>query len=84
MTDPTPILFVYGVDNEGWHRVLHFAAKDAVLATKPATLVGFRLAWITDETGRAIAERLPDGNVFARCNGYVRHVRQSVFDKVDF
>ena len=80
MTDPAPILVVFGIDLEGKPRASRFAEKDAELAAKAATLLGFRTAWITDEAARAIAEALPDGNVFARGNGFVRLVRQSAFD----
>jgi hypothetical protein len=82
MTDPGPILVVFGIDPEGKPRAACFAGKDAQLATKAAVLLGFRIAWITDEAGRAIAEALPQGNVFARGNGFVRLVRRSVFDKL--
>jgi hypothetical protein len=82
MTDTAPILIVYSIDGEGKPRASRFAEKDAELVTKAATLLGFRTAWITDEAGRAIAERLPDGNVFARGNGFVRLVRQSAFDEL--
>jgi len=82
MTDTAPILVVFGIDGEGKPRASRFADRDAVLVTKAATLLGFRAAWITDEAGRAIAEGLPEGNVFARGNGFVRLVRQSAFDKL--
>jgi hypothetical protein len=82
MTETAPILIVFGTDGEGKPRASRFAERDAELATKAATLLGFRTAWITDEAGRAIAQALPDGNVFARGNGFVRLVRQSVFDKI--
>jgi hypothetical protein len=82
MTEPAPILVVFGIDGEGKPRASRFAERDAELVTKAAGLLAFRLAWVTDEAGRAIAERLPDGNVFARGNGFVRLVRQSAFDKL--
>src|ERR1700731_2846155 len=82
MTEPAPMLVVFGIDREGKPRASRFAERDAELAVKAAGLLGFRTAWITDEAGRAIAERLPDGNVFARGNGFVRLVRQSGFDKL--
>jgi hypothetical protein len=82
MTEPAPILVVFGIDSEGKPRASRFVEKDAELVTKAAALFGVRLAWITDEAGRAIAEALPDGNVFARGNGFVRLVRQSAFDKL--
>jgi hypothetical protein len=82
MTDTAPILVVFGIDPEGKPRASRLAERDAELATKAATLLGFRTAWITDEAGRAIAEALPNGNVFARGNGFVRLVRQSAFDKL--
>jgi hypothetical protein len=59
-----------------------FAERFAELATKAATLLGFRTVWMTDDAGRTIAEGLPDGNVFARGNGFVWLVRQSAFDKL--
>jgi hypothetical protein len=82
MTDTAPILVVYGIDLESKPRASRFANRDAELATKAAGLLGFRTAWITDEAGLAIAEGLPDGNVFARGNGFVRLVRRSAFDKL--
>ena len=82
MTDRAPILVVFGIDPEGNSRASRFAERDADLAAKAAALLGFRLAWVTDKAGSAIAEALPDGNVFARGNGFVRLVRQSAFDKL--
>jgi hypothetical protein len=82
MTEPAPLLVVFGIDPEGKPRASRFADRDAELATKAAALLGFRLAWITDDAGRAIAEALPNGNVYARGNGFVRLVRQSTFDKL--
>jgi hypothetical protein len=82
MTEPTALLVVFGVDGEGKPRASRFAERDAELATKAAGLLGFRTAWITDERGRAIAERRPVGNVFGRGNGFVRLVRQSTFDEL--
>ena len=82
MADTAPILVVFGIDGEGKPRASRFAEKDAELATKAAGLLGFRVAWITDEAGRAIAEALPNGNEFARGNGFVRLVRQSVYERL--
>jgi hypothetical protein len=78
MTEPTPILIVFGTDGEGKPRASRFGERDA----KAAALLGFRTAWITDEAGCAITQALPDGNVFARGNGFIRLVRQSAFDKL--
>jgi hypothetical protein len=82
MTEPAPVLVVFGIDAEGRARASRFADRDADLATKVATLLGFRAVWIKDEAGCAIAEALPDGNVFSRGNGFVRLVRQSVFERL--
>ena len=82
MTEPASILVVFGIDAEGKARASRFADRDADLATKAAKLLGFRLASIKDEAGREIVQALPDGNVFARGNGFVRLVRQSVFEKL--
>jgi hypothetical protein len=84
MTEPAPLLVVFGIDpeGEGKPRASRFTERDTELVTKAAGLLGFRLAWITDGAGLAIAEALPDGNVFARGNGFVRLVRQSAFDKL--
>jgi hypothetical protein len=82
MTEPAPILVVLGIDGEGKARASRFVERDAELAAKAAALLGFRSAWIKDEAGCAIAQSLPHGNVFARCNGFVRLVRQSMFEKL--
>ena len=82
MTEPTPLLVVFGIDREGKPRASRFAEGDTELAIRAAGLLGFRSAWITEEAGLAIAEALPDGNVFARGNGFVRLARQSVFESL--
>jgi hypothetical protein len=82
MTDTAPILVVYGIDPEGKPRAARFAKRDTELAMKAAGLVGFRAVWIDDAAGRAIAEALPNGNVFAPSNGFIRRVRQSVFERL--
>ena len=82
MTDTAPILVVFGIDPEGKPRASRFTEQDAELATKAAALLGFRTAWITDEAGRAIAQALPDGDVFVRGDGFSRLVRQSVFERL--
>lgn len=82
MTEAAPILVVFGIDGEGKARASRFAERDAELATKAATILGFRAARIKDEAGSAIAESLPQGNVFARGNGFVRLVRQSAYEKL--
>jgi succinylarginine dihydrolase len=82
MTEPAPILVVFGIDDERKPRASRFAERDAELAAKAATLLGFRSAWIKEEARCAIAESLPHGNVFARGSGFVRLVRQSVFEKL--
>ena len=43
---------------------------------------GFRSAWIKDEAGHDVAKTLPEGNVFARGNGFIRLVRPSVFERL--
>jgi hypothetical protein len=82
MTDTAPILVVFGIDSEGKPRASRFAEGDTELAIRAARLLGFRSVWITEEAGLAIAEALPDGNVFARGSGFVRLVRHSAFDKL--
>jgi succinylarginine dihydrolase len=82
MTEPAPILVVFGIDREGKPRASRFADRDAELATKAAAVLGFRLAWVKNKAGREIAEALPEGNVFARGNAFVRLVRQSAFEKL--
>jgi hypothetical protein len=83
MTEPVPILVVFGIDGEGKARASRFADRDAQLATKAAAaLLGLRSAWIKDGAVLAIAEALREGNVFARGNGFVRPIRQPVFEKL--
>ena len=82
MTEHAPILVVFGIDGDGKTRASRFAEQDAELASRAATLLGFRSFQIKGQVGRAIVETLPDGNVFARGNGFVRLVRQTVFDRL--
>jgi hypothetical protein len=72
-------LVVFGLDPEGRPRAARFAEPDAKLAVKAASLLGYRALRISDPE---ILEALPDGDVFARGNGFIRRVSLSVFDKL--
>jgi len=74
-----PTLVVFGLDPEGKPRAARFAEPDAKLAVKAAALLGYRAVHISDTE---IIEALPDGNVFARGNGFIGRVSRSVFDKL--
>jgi hypothetical protein len=82
MTNTAPILVVFGTDGEGKPRGARFTKQDTELAMKAARLLGFRAVWIEDAAGRVIADALPEGNVFARGNGFARLVRQSAFERL--
>jgi hypothetical protein len=79
MIETMPALVVFGLDPEGKPRAARFADPDAELAVKAAALLGYRAARISDPE---ILEALPDGDVFARGNGFIRRVSLSVFDKL--
>jgi len=74
MIETMPTLVVFGLDPEGKPRAAQFAEPDAELAVKAAALLGYRAVRISDAE---ILEGLPDGDVFARGNGFYR-ARQSV------
>ena len=82
MTEPAPILVVYGIDHEGRHRASRFTNRDAELAAKAAERLGFRAVWITGEAASAIAAALSEGNVFACGNSLIRPVRRSLYDRL--
>ena len=79
MIETMPTLVVFGLDPEGMPRAARFAEPDAALAVKAAALLGYRVARISDAE---VLEALPDGNVFARGNGFIGRVSRSVFDKL--
>jgi hypothetical protein len=79
MIETMPTLVVFGLDPEGKPRAAQFAEPDAALAIKAASLLGYRVARISDAE---IFEALPDGDVFARGNGFIGRVSRSVFDKL--
>jgi hypothetical protein len=79
MIETLPALVVFGLDPEGKPRAARFAEPDAELAIKAAALLGYRAVRISDPE---ILEALPDGDVFARGNGFIRRVSLSVFDKL--
>jgi hypothetical protein len=79
MIETMPTLVVFGLDPEGRPRAAQFAEPDAELAVKAAALLGYRALRISDAE---ILETLPDGNVFARGDGFIRRVRRPVFDKL--
>jgi hypothetical protein len=82
MTEPAPILVVYGVDDEGRHRASRFSNRDAPLAIKAAALLGLQPVWITGEAAATVAATLPEGNPFACGNSLIRPVRQSVYESL--
>ena len=79
MIETMPTMVVFGLDPEGKPRAGCFAEPDAKLALKAAALLGYRALRISDAE---ILETLPDGNVFARGDGFIRRVRRPVFDKL--
>ena len=79
MIETMPALVVFGLDPECKPRAARFAEPDAKLAVKAAALLGYRAVRISDTE---IIEALPDGNVFARGNGFIGRVSRSVFDKL--
>jgi hypothetical protein len=79
MIETMPALVVFGLDPEGKPRAARFAEPDATLAVKAAAPLGYRAVSISDAE---ILETLPDGNVFARGDGFIRRVRRPVFDKL--
>jgi hypothetical protein len=79
MIETMPALVVFGLDPEGKPRAARFADPDAELAVKAAALLGYRALHISDPE---ILEALPDGDVFARGNGFIRRVSRSVLDKL--
>jgi hypothetical protein len=79
MIETMPTIVVFGPDPEGRPRAARFAEPDAELAVKAAALLGYRAVRIGDAE---LLEALPDGNVFARGNGFIRRVSRSVFDKL--
>ena len=79
MSETMPPLVVFGLDPEGKPRAARFADPDAELAVKAAALLGYRALRISDAE---ILEALPDGDVFARGNGFIKRVSLSVFDKL--
>ena len=79
MIETMPTLVVFGLDPEGKPRAARFAEPDAALAVKAAALLGYRALRVSDAE---IFEALPDGDVFARGNGFIGRVSLSVFDKL--
>ena len=79
MIEIMPTIVVFGLDPEGKPRAACFTEPDAELAIKAASLLGYRAVHISDAE---ILEALPDGNVFARGNGFIARVSPSVFDKL--
>jgi hypothetical protein len=79
MIETMPTLVVFGLDPEGKPRAARFADPDAKLAVKAAALLSYRVVRISDAE---VLEALPDGDVFARGNGFIARVSRSVFDKL--
>jgi hypothetical protein len=79
MIETMPALVVFGLNAEGKPRAARFGEPDAELAIKAAAVLGYRAVRIGDAE---ILEALPDGDVFARGNGFIRRVSRSVFDKL--
>ena len=79
MCETLPTLVVFGLDPEDKPRAARFAEPDAELAIKAAALLGYRVARTSDAE---VIEALPEGDVFARGNDFVRRVSRSIFDTI--
>jgi hypothetical protein len=79
MIETMPTLVVFCLDPEDKPRAARFAKPNAALAIKAAALLGYRVVCISDAE---VLEALPEGSVFTRGNGFIGHVRRSVFEKL--
>jgi hypothetical protein len=78
VTKPALTLVAYGFDAGGLPRAGRFDDADAVLAFKAATALGYRAGRVP----RALAKRLPAGNVFAAGSGFIRRVSRAKLDEL--
>src|SRR5258707_655512 len=73
MRDSAPTLVVFGFDPEGSPRAGRFIEPDAEIAVKAAVLLGYEAIRVSDAE---ILEVLPDGNVFAHGDGFIRRINR--------
>jgi hypothetical protein len=79
MTEPIPILVVFGLDPDSNPRAGRFAEPDAEVAVKAAALLGYRVARISNIE---FLEALPDGDIFARGIGFIRRVKRAKYEEL--
>lgn len=78
VSKPALTLVFCGFDCDGLPRAGGFEDADAVLALKAATALGYRAG----RAPRALAKRLPAGNVFAAGSGFIRRISRSKFHEL--
>jgi hypothetical protein len=77
MPDSAPTLVVFGFDPDGSPRAGRFTEPNGEIAVKAAVLLGYEAIRVSDAE---ILEALPDGNVFAHGDGFIRRINRFVFD----
>jgi hypothetical protein len=75
VTKPSLTLIAYGLDPDGQPRAGRFDDADAALALNAAAALGY----CTGRVPRALAKRLPAGNVFAPGSRFVHRISRSKF-----
>jgi hypothetical protein len=79
MSEPTPIIVVFGLDPDDNARAAKFTQGNTELAIKAARLLGYHVVRISD---LAIVARLREGNVFARGTGFIGSIKRALFDSI--
>src|SRR3954454_11853806 len=78
--DSGPAVIVFGRNAYGIPQAAWFPASEADLATRAARMMGLRVLKAEDETHRALAARLRQGQVYAADQTFAPAVVREVFD----
>jgi hypothetical protein len=78
----TPALVVHGLGEDRKPRAACFAASQADLAIKAASLMGLAVLDVTTPEVSAIAAKLPAGRIYSSGRGLVPNVRRYLYAKL--
>lgn len=79
---PPTAVILFGLGDDRRPRAAHFPAKQANLAVKAASAMGFNVLKVAGADQAKIAAKLPGGRIYANGRGLVPFVRKDLYAKV--
>ena len=79
---PTPVILVFGVDENGKPRAARFQGANPDLVAKAAQVMDLKLCEATSPELSELAQKLPAGRLYAAGKGFVPYVKTDLYAKL--